>query len=66
MAFGQTGTGKTYTMNNLGGTGDDTERGLLPRALEHIIAWAAEQNDKAPDSASVELSYVQARAGVSR
>lgn len=43
------------------GTGDDTERGLLPRALEHILSWAAVTNEQSPGAAVVELSYVQVR-----
>ncbi|VDM85564.1 unnamed protein product, partial [Strongylus vulgaris] len=41
FAYGQTGTGKTYTME--GGSGengsykDDPTTGIIPRAVEHIF-----------------------------
>ncbi|EHA8586399.1 Kinesin-like protein KIN-UA [Cocos nucifera] len=37
MAYGQTGTGKTYTVGRLG-KDDPSERGIMVRALEDIIA----------------------------
>lgn len=52
MAYGQTGTGKTYTLGKLG-TDDASERGIMVRALEDIIASAS------PASDSVEISYLQ-------
>ncbi|XP_028758825.1 kinesin-like protein KIN-UC isoform X2 [Neltuma alba] len=51
MAYGQTGTGKTYTVGTLG-KDDASERGIMVRALEDIIA-----NTSASDS--VEVSYLQ-------
>ncbi|GAB4854984.1 hypothetical protein Ancab_023571 [Ancistrocladus abbreviatus] len=52
MAYGQTGTGKTYTVGNLG-KDDASERGIMVRALEDIIA------NTSPDNDSVEVSYLQ-------
>ncbi|XP_024991553.1 kinesin-like protein KIN-UC [Cynara cardunculus var. scolymus] len=52
MAYGQTGTGKTYTLGQLG-KDDASERGIMVRALEDIIASAS------PASDSVEISYLQ-------
>lgn len=52
MAYGQTGTGKTYTLGKLG-KDDASERGIMVRALEDIIASAS------PASDSVEMSYLQ-------
>ncbi|GAB4836412.1 hypothetical protein Ancab_001324 [Ancistrocladus abbreviatus] len=52
MAYGQTGTGKTYTVGNLGKE-DASERGIMVRALEDIIASTSPAND------SVEISYLQ-------
>ena len=36
FAYGQTGSGKTYTMSGLSTEGDD--RGLTPRAFEHLFS----------------------------
>ncbi|KAK3025906.1 hypothetical protein RJ639_042379, partial [Escallonia herrerae] len=52
MAYGQTGTGKTYTLGKLG-KHDASERGIMVRALEDIIA------NISPASDSVEISYLQ-------
>ncbi|GFP94347.1 armadillo repeat-containing kinesin-like protein 1, partial [Phtheirospermum japonicum] len=51
MAYGQTGTGKTYTLGRLGKE-DASERGIMVRALEDILAGTS-------TSDSVELSYLQ-------
>ncbi|KAM5555936.1 kinesin-like protein KIN-UC [Rosa sericea] len=52
MAYGQTGTGKTYTLGRLG-CDDASERGIMVRALEDIIMSTA------PESDTVEVSYLQ-------
>lgn len=52
MAYGQTGTGKTYTLGKMGKE-DASERGIMVRALEDIIA------NVSPTSDSVEVSYLQ-------
>ncbi|KAM7526872.1 hypothetical protein LguiA_016774 [Lonicera macranthoides] len=52
MAYGQTGTGKTYTLGRLG-KDDASERGIMVRALEDILA------NTSPASDSVEISYLQ-------
>uniref|UniRef100_A0A2P2KCP7 Kinesin-like protein n=1 Tax=Rhizophora mucronata TaxID=61149 RepID=A0A2P2KCP7_RHIMU len=52
MAYGQTGTGKTFTLGRLGD--DDTSaRGIMVRAMEDILA------DISPDTDSVSVSYLQ-------
>ncbi|CAN1308281.1 Kinesin-like protein KIN-UB [Linum perenne] len=52
MAYGQTGTGKTFTVGHLGD--DDTaSRGIMVRAMEDILA------DIAPETDSVAVSYLQ-------
>ncbi|KAH7855331.1 hypothetical protein Vadar_023797 [Vaccinium darrowii] len=51
MAYGQTGTGKTYTLGRLG-KDDASERGIMVRAMEDIIA-----NTSSSDS--IEISYLQ-------
>ncbi|KAI3730987.1 hypothetical protein L1987_62169 [Smallanthus sonchifolius] len=52
MAYGQTGTGKTYTLGKLG-KDDASDRGIMVRALEDIISSTS------PASDSVEISYLQ-------
>ncbi|KAL6980313.1 hypothetical protein U1Q18_021953 [Sarracenia purpurea var. burkii] len=52
MAYGQTGTGKTYTLGRLG-KDDASERGIMVRAMEDIIA------NTSPASDSVKISYLQ-------
>lgn len=54
MAYGQTGTGKTYTLGRLGRY-DASERGIMVRALEDVIASMSLTSD------SVEVSYLQVR-----
>ncbi|XP_021285091.1 kinesin-like protein KIN-UA [Herrania umbratica] len=52
MAYGQTGTGKTYTLGRLGEE-DAADRGIMVRAMEDILA------DVSPESDSVSVSYLQ-------
>ncbi|KAA8521939.1 hypothetical protein F0562_012747 [Nyssa sinensis] len=52
MAYGQTGTGKTYTLGRLGEE-DTAARGIMVRALEDIFA------EISPDIDSVSVSYLQ-------
>ncbi|KFK34726.1 hypothetical protein AALP_AA5G184400 [Arabis alpina] len=52
MAYGQTGTGKTYTVGKIG-KDDAAERGIMVRALEDILVNASSA------SVSVEISYLQ-------
>lgn len=52
MAYGQTGTGKTFTLGQLG-EGDTSSRGIMVRSMEDILA------DLSPDTDSVTVSYHQ-------
>ncbi|XP_062209924.1 kinesin-like protein KIN-UA isoform X2 [Phragmites australis] len=52
MAYGQTGTGKTYTVGRLG-KNDPSERGIMVRALEHILSIVSLETDR------VAISYLQ-------
>lgn len=57
MAYGQTGTGKTYTME--GFTSDD-ERGIIPRAVEDVFAYIQERRRASGDTKFlVRASYMQ-------
>uniref|UniRef100_A0A0D9Z273 Kinesin-like protein n=1 Tax=Oryza glumipatula TaxID=40148 RepID=A0A0D9Z273_9ORYZ len=52
MAYGQTGTGKTYTVGRLG-KDDPSEGGIMVRALEHILSVMSLETD------SVAISFLQ-------
>ncbi|KAF3448430.1 hypothetical protein FNV43_RR09143 [Rhamnella rubrinervis] len=52
MAYGQTGTGKTYTLGRLGEE-DTAARGIMVRAMEDILADISLETD------SVSVSYLQ-------
>nr|AMS24206.1 armadillo repeat-containing kinesin b [Marsilea vestita] len=52
MAYGQTGTGKTFTLGRLGEE-DASDRGIMVRAMEDILA------DVSPESDMVTVSYLQ-------
>eukprot|EP00240_Pyramimonas_obovata_P003247 CAMPEP_0118924650 /NCGR_PEP_ID=MMETSP1169-20130426/2689_1 /TAXON_ID=36882 /ORGANISM="Pyramimonas obovata, Strain CCMP722" /LENGTH=661 /DNA_ID=CAMNT_0006865781 /DNA_START=135 /DNA_END=2117 /DNA_ORIENTATION=- len=55
MAYGQTGTGKTYTLGNLG-TEDSSQRGIVVRSMEHILTTAREDQT---GQYKITLSYLQ-------
>ncbi|XP_038682774.1 kinesin-like protein KIN-UB [Tripterygium wilfordii] len=52
MAYGQTGTGKTYTLGKLGEE-DMSSRGIMVRAMEDILT------DLSPETDSISVSYLQ-------
>lgn len=52
MAYGQTGTGKTFTLGKLGDE-DVADRGIMVRALEDILANVNHIDD------TVTVSYLQ-------
>ncbi|KAL1199080.1 Kinesin-like protein KIN-UA [Cardamine amara subsp. amara] len=52
MAYGQTGTGKTYTLGQLGEE-DVADRGIMVRAMEDILAEVSLEMD------SISVSYLQ-------
>jgi kinesin family protein 5 len=52
MAYGQTGTGKTFTLGRLGDE-DTADRGIMVRAMEDILS------DISPEHDSVTVSYLQ-------
>ncbi|XP_075499281.1 kinesin-like protein KIN-UC [Primulina tabacum] len=51
MAYGQTGTGKTYTLGKMGND-ESSERGIMVRAMEDIIASTSASD-------TIEISYLQ-------
>ncbi|KAL0922159.1 hypothetical protein M5K25_006124 [Dendrobium thyrsiflorum] len=52
MAYGQTGTGKTYTIGRLG-KDDPSQRGIMVRAMEDILSHTSPLHD------TVSISYLQ-------
>lgn len=52
MAYGQTGTGKTFTVGQLGEE-DSSSRGIMVRSMEDVLA------DLSPETDSVTVSYLQ-------
>ncbi|KAJ1413651.1 P-loop containing nucleoside triphosphate hydrolase [Sesbania bispinosa] len=52
MAYGQTGTGKTFTLGRLAEE-DTSDRGIMVRSMEDILA------DLCPETDSVTVSYLQ-------
>ncbi|GMH31287.1 hypothetical protein Nepgr_033130 [Nepenthes gracilis] len=52
MAYGQTGTGKTYTLGHLGEL-DNSECGIMVRSMEDILA------NLSPETDFVSVSYIQ-------
>ncbi|MCO5597819.1 hypothetical protein L7F22_051903 [Adiantum nelumboides] len=52
MAYGQTGTGKTFTLGKLGEE-DAADRGIMVRAMEDILADTSSEQD------SIAVSYLQ-------
>ena len=43
MAYGQTGTGKTHTMQGYDKTSEGDERGIIPRAADYIFSRAQKE-----------------------
>lgn len=56
LAYGQTGTGKTYTME--GFSSDDEARGIVPRSIEDVFSYAESMRER-EGSYSVKVSYLQ-------
>lgn len=54
MAYGQTGTGKTFTLGKLGDE-DTADRGIMVRALEDILSSINHVDD------TVTVSYLQVK-----
>ncbi|KAG2866953.1 hypothetical protein PC113_g2347 [Phytophthora cactorum] len=60
LAYGQTGTGKTYTMGMLSDFTDDKEQGLIPRALSQILEFAGNvEGEEDMRKTVVTLSFLQ-------
>lgn len=58
LAYGQTGTGKTYTMEGCQGSGMFERRGVIPRAIEQIFTHI-QQSASTSRRFLVRASYLQ-------
>ena len=58
LAYGQTGTGKTYTMEGLKFDLSDDQRGMIPRSVEEIFSHI-ESSNSSNMKFMVRVSYVQ-------
>lgn len=64
VAYGQTGTGKTYTMGMLTSVHDEAERGIIPRAIAQVMEYAERYNSQllhedVDECVLVSMSYLQ-------
>ena len=58
LAYGQTGTGKTHTMEGFKYNSNDPQRGIVPRSMEEIFRFI--ETKSAPKSTfMVRASYLQ-------
>jgi kinesin family protein 3/17 len=58
LAYGQTGTGKTYTMEGFKYSGCDPQRGIVPRSMEQIFKYI-EASANRNTTFMVRASYLQ-------
>lgn len=58
LAYGQTGTGKTYTMEGFQFSGQHPDRGIVPRAMEEIFKYI-EHCPNGKTAFMVRASYLQ-------
>ena len=58
LAYGQTGTGKTYTMEGFKFNINDPQRGIIPRSMEEIFKFI-ENSSNSQTTFMVRASYLQ-------
>lgn len=56
IAYGQTGTGKTFTME---GAHSGPSRGIIPRAIEDVFMYIENDRNAAQSKFLVRASYLQ-------
>jgi kinesin family protein 3/17 len=59
FAYGQTGTGKTYTMEGFKYSLTDENRGIIPRAIEDIFSYIEAGSKDEEVTFMVRASYIQ-------
>lgn len=57
MAYGQTGTGKTFTMEGFKYNCHDPQRGIIPRAIEEIFKYISNCSNEST-TFMVRVSYL--------
>jgi Cdc6-like AAA superfamily ATPase len=58
LAYGQTGTGKTYTMEGFSSGLNDPQKGIIPRSMEEIFRYIENTSNKSK-MFMVRASYLQ-------
>ena len=58
LAYGQTGTGKTYTMEGFSSGLNDPQKGIIPRSMEEIYRYIESSSNKSK-TFMVRASYLQ-------
>lgn len=58
LAYGQTGTGKTYTMEGFSTSLNDPNKGIIPRSIEEIFKYIENTSNKSK-TFMVRASYLQ-------
>ena len=58
LAYGQTGTGKTYTMEGFSNGLNDPQKGIIPRSMEEIFRYIENASNKSK-TFMVRASYLQ-------
>lgn len=58
LAYGQTGTGKTYTMEGFSSGLNDPQKGIIPRSMEEIFKYIESSSNKSK-TFMVRASYLQ-------
>jgi len=59
LAYGQTGTGKTFTMEGFKFNGQDPQRGIVPRSMEEIFKYIENLSSNSRTTFMVRVSYLQ-------
>lgn len=58
LAYGQTGTGKTHSMEGFKYNGQDPARGIIPRSMEEVFEFIQMQSNQ-NSTFMVRASYLQ-------
>ena len=58
FAYGQTGTGKTFTMEGFRSSQSDPDRGIIPRSMEEIFGYIQSAQRKS-QTFMIRASYLQ-------